>query len=404
MGILSPTEHHGNLDLVLTADTTIDATRVSDGGANVNFNGRIDSWPSTAYDLSVIAGNQSTATFTGNVGDFDPLGSLYVSALDIILHDVSTVGEQIYSALDSVGGLGQVQLNSTYQTQGADFDLTGNVEIADHATVDTTWGGAYTMGDIFFGGSGGAITFQLPSGTLGLYSGSSTLVRARFAGSLSETNSATIWARDDIGLAGGTLGDDLTLHAGGFDGVENANDGGDVVFEGAMTVGDFTDITASGDVTFLEEFNTYGLRIRLNGQATSFFFSPVNIEEYFLIGGLTEGMGSSNLLGSIRDVDLGQAAAFGDQIELERRDEFLFNDCIVEVGCLNFDPSAIVIPVFDPVIYLYERGGGISELRYSDLPNTEIWYRLGGAPDIWEERLGPSDDDEEDESDGEGAQ
>ncbi len=382
-------------NLLLGADTTVDSTLNTSAGANINFNGWIDSWPATAFDLSVIAGNASTATFTGNVGDVDPLGSLQVSALEIILHDVSTVGVQIYEALDALGGLGRVQLNSTYQTQGADFTLVGDVDIADHATVDTTWNGAYTMGDIFFGGAGGAIAFELDTGTLNLISGGSTLVNALFAGSLSESNSVGIWARDNIGLAGGTLGNDLTLHAGGFDGELNANPGGDIVINGPTTIGDFTDITASGDVTFLAEFNTYALRIRLNGLAQSFGFSPVNIEEDFDIGGLTEGMGTSKLWGTIRSNDSDQAAALGNQIELERRDEFLFNDCIVEVGCLNFDSSTLEIPVFDPVIYLYERDGTVNELRYSDLPNTEIWYGLGGAPDIWDDRLGSSDDDED---------
>jgi hypothetical protein len=175
------------------------------------------------------------------------------------------------------------------------------------------------------------------------------------------------------------------------------------VFNGITTIGDTTDLTATGDITFLgPEFNTYSLIIRLNGLAESTVFSPINIEENFSVGGLTEGEGSMSIWGSIRGVDSGQAASFGQQLEEERRDDILFNDCIVEVGCLNFDPSAIVIPVFDPVIYLYEREGIDEELRYSDLPNTEIWYRLGGAPDIWDERLGTSDDDDEDEGGGNG--
>jgi len=111
---------------------------------------------------------------------------------------------------------------------------------------------------------------------------------------------------------------------------------------------------------------------------------------------LTTGLGTADLMGSIRGVDSDQAAAFARQIEIARRDDLLFNGCIIEVGCLNFDPSGIVIPVFDPVIYLYERDGTADDLRFSDLPNTEIWYGLGGAPDIWEERLGRDDDDEED--------
>jgi len=385
------TQHYGNI--VLTADTTIDTTLNNVGGAGVTVDGTIDSQTATNHNLDILGGEASTVSIAGNVGDTRPLGSLYISALNVILHDVTTIGEQIYEALGAGGTLGQVSLFSTYTTNGADFDLTGNVEIGDNATVDTTAGGTYMTGDIGFGSAGGTIFFDQNNGTLTLLSGGSTNIRGLFDGSLAALNSATVWAWDNINVAGGDLGNDLTLHAGAFDGNLEANPLRNVVIEGPMNIGDATEITATGDITFFGEFNTYSLFIRLNGKAQSFAFSPINIVEDLDIGGLTVGMGTADLMGSIRGVDSGQAASFGNQIEIERRDDLLFNNCIIEVGCLNFDPSAIVIPVFDPVIYLYEKEGSDTELRYSDLPNTEIWYRLGGAPDIWEERLG--DDDEE---------
>ncbi len=408
-------------DLWLIAHTTIDSALNTPGGQDIHFLGTINNAqygdigggnPSPEanatinntvldprWDLVVNAGNASTANFVGNVGDVTPIGSLNVSALDIILHDVTTVGTQIYSALSASGSLGTIELNSTYQTMGSDFDLTGNVDIGNHATVDTTYGGAYTVGNIYFGGTGGTITFKQADGTLTLLSGGSTHVRAEFAGLLTDLNSATVWARDDIYLSGGTLGNDLTLHAGGFNGTENANNGGDITINGVSTIGDSTDMTATGNVTFLGgEFNTYALRIRLNGLAENANDSPLVIGEIFEIGGLTLGLGESDLWGSIRGSDSEQAAAIGDQLEEVRRDDFLFSSCVVEVGCLNFEPSVVIIPVFDPVIYLYEKEGSINELRYSDLPNTEIWFGLGGAPDIWEERLGISRSPDDDES------
>ncbi len=389
-------------DLILYDDTTIDSTLNTPTGRAINFNGTIDSAPTTAHNLVVVAGNASTATFTVNVGDTTPIGSLNVSALEIILHDVTTVGQQIYNALDSIGRLGRIELNSSYVTMGGDVNMNGHVSIADDALVDTTYGGAYTSGNIYFGGTGGSVTFQDPSGTLTLMSGNSTSVRARFAGSLTESNTVSIFARDNITLAGGRLGNDLFLHAGAFNGDMVANPLGNITTTGEMTVGDSTSMTATGDITFLGEFNTYALRILLNGLAVSTKSAAVNVSEIFEIAGLTFGLGASDLWGSIRGSDTESASALGDQLEPVRRDDFLFNDCIVEVGCLNFDPSAIVLPVFDPVIYLYERDGDVQELRYSDLPNTEIWFGYGGAPDIWEERLGRRDDDDDERDNEEG--
>jgi len=376
-------------DVILADNTTLQTSYNTPAGANVMILGTVDSAPLSNYDFDILSGTAGSTTIVGNVGDTDELGAFYVYGSDINLHDVSTAGEQSY---ETAGGSGDIQFNSTYQTQGADITTLGNLIVADNATMDTTWGGAYQTGNIWLRNTSNDITFNQANGTLTLISGGSTIVEATIAGLINEFNSLTVWARENVTLFGGTLGEDLEVHAGAFDGDLEHTPNGNITFNNTTTVIDTATMTATGDIEFLGEFNVYSLIMQLNGHAQSYVFSPVNIGDNFSIGGLTIGMGTIDLVGSIRGVDSDQAASFGLQLEQERRDDLLFNSCIVEVGCLNFDPSAIIIPVFDPVIYLYEREGTDSELRYSDLPNTEIWYRLGGAPDIWEERLGESEE------------
>lgn len=93
-------------DVVLQTNAIVDSTNggAAAAGADISFRGLIDSAPSTLRSLNVTAGTGGAARLEGEVGLFNSLDSLTVSASGIQLDKVTTTGGQTYNGVAYLDG------------------------------------------------------------------------------------------------------------------------------------------------------------------------------------------------------------------------------------------------------------------------------------------------------------
>lgn len=117
-------------DVVLQTNALIDSTNAgaAAAGADISFRGLIDSAPSTLRTLNVTAGSSGSARLEGEVGLFNDLDSLTVSASGIQLGKVTTTNGQAYNGVAYLDG-NITSTNSGSILFGNGVVLTDDVDI-----------------------------------------------------------------------------------------------------------------------------------------------------------------------------------------------------------------------------------------------------------------------------------
>jgi len=115
-------------------------------GGDLEFYGALDG--GLAVTLTAGTGDLLIG-LNGDIGAIDPLLSLSISAKNLNLHDVTTIGSQTFASA------GTITTNSTYTSAGGAIEFDGNVVINDEVqglVIDTTDGGKVA--------AGAAVTFK----------------------------------------------------------------------------------------------------------------------------------------------------------------------------------------------------------------------------------------------------
>lgn len=262
-----------NGPLVIKSDTTI--TTAGAVGDDVNFSSTVDGTTAGAESLTVNAGLGDIAA-SGAVGGTTALGSVDFTGANIGLLDVTTTGDQLYTAsgtntingtyssttAGSITFAGATSLggDSTIMTAGGagdDINLNGTVDGAQMLTANAgAAGNVNSTGAI--GGTTALTATDFDGADINLvdvtttgnqdYTASGTIGTN---GTISNTTAGTIAFNGNVGMAGdttvnsaGAVGDDITFGGtvdGAFNLVANAG-GGDVT--GTGLIGGTTAVTS----------------------------------------------------------------------------------------------------------------------------------------------------------------
>ncbi len=373
---------------VLGTDTVIN-TQGGGLGGDVTVRGLIDGLTPGGSSFDVTAGPGGTILFETAVGSQAPLRRVDLSAGMITVSSITTTDGQSFMARLPDGTPGLVTLNSDFVTGGGDLVISANLTVTGDLDIDTALGSS--GGVITIGEDGTVITVDGPGGaTIDLLGGGAVRVLGVFSEEGDPLNALNIQSAGDVELAGGTFGNVLTVNAGAVGGDLLAVPGQSILVTGPVEVTGATTLTATGDIAFLEDLSTFSLLMQLNGAATSQNRSRISVIDDFVIGGLTDGEGESDLRGDVRGVRSDLAASFARQLGERRSDRFLLNGCVIGVGCSQFDRSTIVLRAFDIQVDPFRQDEEAVQIRFSDLGNFEIFRQLGLTND-W------ADDEEEDE-------
>ena len=162
--------------LTLNGPTTLDTTNggQANTGASINFD-------------TILAGNNQALTLLAGAGaitlsdisESAQLGSLNASGATISLQDVTTTGDQSYT--------GAVTFNSSYNTRGGNFAVTGSAALGSATTITTSNSipGAAPNGNITFAGTiDGSQALTLQAGTGNVVFGGDVGVQTRLGSTI----------------------------------------------------------------------------------------------------------------------------------------------------------------------------------------------------------------------------
>ncbi len=377
-------------------------------GADITVSGPVDGTAAGDQDMTIIAGPAGSVLFERSIGGGVPLG-LFTASGGMLTFDQLVANDGIVlQARDPDGAPGLVTLNSRYETLGGDLIIDANINASGDIIVDTA-AGEGGNGSIILGTDGSVIAAATPGLIVDLLAGGTVLVEGRFDEAAGGVSQLDIRAGSSVELAGGVFSGDVTVLAGASGGEPGVIPGQSILVSGPLTVGGNTvmnatgdilieapfstvdgALTAGGDITIRDLFTVDRLLMVLGGTARTEQNGFLSIQNEFVIGGLTDGVGASDLEGEVRGFRSGEAAAFAKQLPARRSDDFLFNQCVIGVGCFQLDRSAIVIRSYEIIVAPYEEESDVSNIRFSDLGNFELFRRLGLINE-WQD-----DDDEDD--------
>ena len=268
-------------------------TLTSTSSGAIFFDGTIDG----TQDLTVAT--DGLTTFDGLVGNTTILGAIDISGaggLDLDAAIVNTDGSAGAASLDVNGAS---NLGANVVTAGAQT-YTGTATVSTDVTLDST--GDQNTDDISLAaviGAGGTEDLILDAGAL-----------AQITASGSITNLTDISIRDSGGATFGgavTAGNDFII----------SESAGDIIFNGALTAGTFTQ-TADANTAYNLEFNAGGTITDATtlGNAGTVSIGADGTTTQFT-GGLISIAGSSqNLNGTIKTIDTNMTISDGEAITL----------------------------------------------------------------------------------------
>ena len=193
-------------NFVVTGSTALgsDSTITTKSGAivlNGTVNATLNSDSPETLALNAATGN---ITLQGDVGNSLALGALTASGANISLQDVTTTGDQSYT--------GAVTFNSSYNTGGGNFAVTGSAALGSATTIATlnSIPGAAPDGDITFAGTiDGAQALTLQAGTGNVVFGGDVGVQTRLG-------STIVQGAEDITIGGRFVAGDVNFVYTGF--------------------------------------------------------------------------------------------------------------------------------------------------------------------------------------------
>ncbi|HEY7992329.1 MAG TPA: filamentous hemagglutinin N-terminal domain-containing protein [Stellaceae bacterium] len=286
---------------------TIDTTYGSSAGANVTFNGTVDSpgceCDEQSYSALTVNAGAGNIAIRGDWGGGVPLGTVTLTA------DTVALGANITTAGTAISGSVNINGNILLVAGGNNVGPIGGDPV-----IDTTAGGSTAGADIVIAGNGG------PGKSIGhiddLITGSDALMLSAGAGTVdleAEIGQTApignlMLAGQTIQLGGGAT-DGLTINTFGAGGNGAVTMQGAVVLEGAVTI-DTTTVGSSGANIQFGASNQLASIDNADGQA-GFYGISMNagtgtIDMYATIGGTTptgtltlSGAGGINLGGNI---------------------------------------------------------------------------------------------------------
>jgi filamentous hemagglutinin family protein len=193
--------------LTLNGPTTLDTTNggQTNTGAAINFD-TIRAGNNQA--LTLRAGDAAIAL--SDIGESAQLGSLNAAGATISLQDVTTTGDQSYT--------GAVTFNSSYNTRGGNFAVTGSSALGSATTITTlnSIPGAAPGGNITFAGTiDGAQALTLQAGTGNVFFGGDVGAQTRL-GSTIVQGTAEAAGATDITIGGRFVAGDVNFVYTGF--------------------------------------------------------------------------------------------------------------------------------------------------------------------------------------------
>ncbi|QNI78885.1 filamentous hemagglutinin family outer membrane protein [Synechococcus sp. RS9909] len=242
--------------ITLTGDLSLSTGSGTDAG-DIAFSETINS-DGTARALTLTAGAgdvvfQSGATVGTSSTAGSELASLTISGAALTLRDVTTSGDQTFTAS------GGINTNSTYTSSGGAISFTGDTVINDALTINTTAGGA-TGGNVAF--SGTLDSKANAANNLSITAGSGNITFSGLVGDTTPLGAVTIASANDVTVNGlralslaQTTGTGTTaLNGGTFSsGTDQAlgttGSAGVVINNAAISLADSIDTTSSGVVT-----------------------------------------------------------------------------------------------------------------------------------------------------------
>jgi len=187
--------------LTLNGPTTLDTTNggQANTGAAINFD-TIQAGNNQALTLRAGA----AAITLSDISESAQLGSLNASGASISLQDVTTTGDQSYT--------GAVTFNSSYNTRGGNFAVTGSTALGSDTTITTLspTPGAAPGGNITFAGTiDGAQALTLQAGT-------GNVVFGGDVGAQTRLGSTIVQSATDITIGGRFVAGDVNFVYTGF--------------------------------------------------------------------------------------------------------------------------------------------------------------------------------------------
>jgi hypothetical protein len=116
------------------------ATTITTNGGAITLNGSVNALNNGSPEALTLNAGGGSIALQGGVGNSLALGALTASGATINLQDVSTAGDQSYT--------GAVTFNSTYNTGGGNFTVTGAASLAFDATIATGGGDIQINGPV----------------------------------------------------------------------------------------------------------------------------------------------------------------------------------------------------------------------------------------------------------------
>ncbi len=382
----------------LAGDSTLTSATNSGGGADISVSGPVDSADRPAA-LTVTAGMEGHVVLDGPVGQTAPLHTLEVSAGRIAARASRAAGDITLRARDQAGQPGTVVLAQNLETAGGDILIDGAVTISGQTVrIDTTGDGS-PGGAVTLGAQDTDIVFTDPDAILTVTAGDDVTL-ARLGTTETGPSQVDVVAAGSLRSAGGTVAAALSFAAGAFDEDPAFRPDQDIRLDGDLTVAGPVRLAATGDLVLEDTLNAGTLRILIDGIARTGPDARVNVDDLLFIGSLNDGSGSSELIGSIRGIDTGDAAGLAFQTALPLNPDFLFNGCVVGVRCGQDDRVIRGINVFALTVQPVTQDPEPDGQRFSDLGNFEL-YRSLGLTRSWSGD--DKEDGDEENGDGEGA-